>query len=68
MEWALIADGVPRDEVYSVLETPEGIKRALAKMDAIKPSLVLWTKGREPVRLLNSNDVGDVPVDVEKLR
>ena len=57
MEWALIADGVPRDEVYSVLETPEGIKRALAKMDAIKPSLVLWTKGREPVRLLNSNDV-----------
>lgn len=57
MEWALIADGVPQKDVYSVLETPEGIERALAKMDAIKPSLVLWTKGREPVRLLNNEDV-----------
>ena len=57
MEWALMADGVARDDVYPTLETPEGIKRALAKMDAIRPGLQLWSTGREPVRLLNAGDV-----------
>lgn len=57
MEWALIADGVAPEDVYATLETPEGIERALKKMDAIKPNLQLWTKGREPVRLLNSGEV-----------
>lgn len=57
MEWALMADGVAREDVYSVLETPEGIKRALSIMDAIKPGLQLWDNGREPVRLLNAGDV-----------
>lgn len=57
MEWALMAAGVAREDVYSTLETPEGIERALAKMDAIKPGLQLWSTGREPVRLLNAGDV-----------
>ena len=57
MEWALMADGVLRDDVYSTLETPDGIKRALKKMDAIKGGLQLWQSGREPVRLLNAGDV-----------
>ncbi len=56
MEWALIADGVVQEEVYSVLETPAGIKRALAKMDAIRPGLQLWDNGLEPVRLMNSGE------------
>ena len=53
MEWALMADGVNRDDVYSTLETEDGIKRALKKMDAIKPGLKLGQAGREPIRLLN---------------
>ena len=57
MEWALIADGVAEEDVYSVLATPEGIERALAKMDDIKGGLVLWEDGLEPVRLLNSGEV-----------
>ncbi len=57
MEWALMADGVSRDEVYSTLETPEGIERALAKMDSIRPGLELWQTGREPIRLINNGDV-----------
>lgn len=57
MEWALMADGVGREDVYATLETPEGIERALKKMDAIKPGLLLWSTGREPVRLLNAGDV-----------
>ena len=57
MEWALIADGVAPGDVYKVLETPAGIEQALKKMDAIKPGLRLWSKGREPVRLLNNDEV-----------
>ena len=56
MEWALMADGVNREDVYPMLETPEGIKRALAKMDAIRPGLKLWQTGREPIRLLNGGE------------
>lgn len=57
LEWALMADGVARDAVYSTLETPEGVARALKKMDAIKAGLRIWKTGREPVRLLNDGDV-----------
>ena len=57
MEWALMADGVERDKVYATLETPEGVERALAKMDSIKAGLQLWSTGRAPVRLLNAGDV-----------
>jgi putative spermidine/putrescine transport system substrate-binding protein len=57
MEWALMADGVARDEVYSTLETPEGVERALAVMENIKPGLKVWQAGREPVRLLNEDEV-----------
>ncbi len=57
MEWALMADGVKREDVYSTLETADGIERALAKMDAIRPGLKLWQTGREPIRLINDGDV-----------
>ena len=57
MEWALIADGVAPGDVYALLETPEGVARALETMEAIKPGLQLWDNGREPVRLLNSGEV-----------
>lgn len=56
MEWALMADGVDRAEVYPTLETDAGVARALAKMDEIKPGLQIWSAGREPVRLLNGGD------------
>lgn len=56
MEWALMADGVAREEVYPTLETPQGVARALAVMERIKPGLKVWNTGREPVRLLNSGD------------
>ena len=56
MEWALMADGVARDEVYATLETSAGVKRALKKMDAIRAGLQTWQTGREPIRLLTSGD------------
>lgn len=57
MEWALMADGVPREDVYSTLETEEGVQRALKKMEDIRPGLQVWETGREPVRMLNAGDV-----------
>jgi len=56
MEWALIADGVAPQDVYKTLETEDGVKRALAVMDRIRPGLQLWANGREPVRMLNGKE------------
>ena len=57
MEWALMADGVAREDVYATLETPEGIAQALKMMDAIKPGLQIWETGLQPARLLNNGEV-----------
>lgn len=58
LEIALIADGVPLGEVYKVLETDEGINRAFAKLDQIKPHVVKWWKaGAESVQLLADGEV-----------
>ena len=57
LEWALLADGVAPDEVYSVLETDEGLERALAMLERIRPSIVWWTTGTEPIRLLRGRRV-----------
>ena len=36
LEWALLCDGVAKDELYDVLSTDEGVQRALDKLDTIK--------------------------------
>lgn len=43
LEIALVADGVPGDQIYDVLGTPEGVDRAFARLDEIKPEL-LWSE------------------------
>ena len=58
LEIALIADGVPKEDVYKVLSTPEGIDRAFAKLDQIKPSIVKWwAAGAEPPQMLAAGEV-----------
>ncbi len=57
MEWALMADGVAREDVYATLETDEGVERAFEKMDSIRAGLQTWQAGREPVRMLNAGEV-----------
>lgn len=57
MEWALLADGVPMDEVYSMLETEEGIARAFAKLDTIKDQVVWWEAGAVAPQLLSNGEV-----------
>ena len=57
IEWALIADGVPTDQVYEVLVTPEGVDRAFAVLDRIKPHVVWWEAGAQPPQLLADGEV-----------
>ena len=58
LEMALLADGVAKEEVYKILSTPEGIDRAFAKIEALKPHVALWWKsGAAPVQALGSEEV-----------
>ena len=54
---ALLADGVPSDEIYDVLGTPEGVTRALAKLDTIKAETIWWEAGAQPPQLLADGEV-----------
>ncbi|KQY12320.1 ABC transporter substrate-binding protein [Rhizobium sp. Root482] len=57
LESALMADGVPLDQIYEVLSTPEGVDRAFAKLDTIKSELQFWEAGSQPVEWLVANNV-----------
>ncbi len=52
LELALMADGVAPAEVYKVLATDDGARRAFRKLDSIKPSIVWWEVGSQPAKLL----------------
>ncbi len=57
MEFALMADGVPPEDVYALLDTPEGVERAFRKLDAIKEHIVWWEAGAQPPQLLADGEV-----------
>ena len=57
LEMALMADGVPAAEVYSVLETPEGVDRAFSVLDKIKKDTIWWEAGAQPPQLLADGEV-----------
>ncbi|MHA3914459.1 extracellular solute-binding protein [Halovulum sp. GXIMD14793] len=57
MEWALYCDGVAKEDIYKVLDTDEGVERALAKLGTIKDSVVWWTAGAETPQLLADGEV-----------
>ncbi|MBO9422151.1 extracellular solute-binding protein [Labrenzia sp. R4_1] len=57
MEWALLCDGVAKEDVYDVLETEEGQDRAFAKLDSIKDNVVWWSAGAETPQLLADSEV-----------
>lgn len=57
LEFALMADGVPLDQIYGMLATDAGVDRAFAKLDSIKSDLVFWEAGAQPPQLLGSGEV-----------
>ena len=58
LEMALMADGVPLDRVYAVLDTPEGLERAFAKLDTVRDEVVWWEAGAQPPQMLADREVG----------
>ena len=57
LEFALLADGVPNEQVYEVLSTQEGLDRAFRKLDTIKDQVVWWEAGAQPPQLLADGEV-----------
>ncbi|WP_240009553.1 extracellular solute-binding protein [Marinomonas algicola] len=57
MEWALMCDGVKKEDIYSVLETTEGQERALAKLNTIKDDVIWWSAGADTPQLLADGEV-----------
>jgi len=57
MEWALICDGVAKEDVYDTLETEEGVAKAFAKLDTIKDDVIWWSAAAEPVQLLADGEI-----------
>lgn len=58
LEAALMADGVPHEDVYKVLDTKEGQDRAFNKIRELKPHVALWwTGGSQPVQAIGSGEV-----------
>ncbi|MBE1293937.1 MAG: extracellular solute-binding protein [Rhodobacteraceae bacterium] len=57
MEWALLCDGVAKEDVYDVLATPEGQDQALAKLDTIKDDVIWWSAGADTPQLLADGEV-----------
>ena len=57
LEFALIADGVPVDEVYAVLASEGGVDRAFRKLDTIKDEVVWWEAGAQPPQMLADGEV-----------
>lgn len=57
LEAALMADGVPAARIYEVLGTPEGVDRAFAKLDELKPDIQWWEAGAQPAEWLATGSV-----------
>jgi putative spermidine/putrescine transport system substrate-binding protein len=57
LEFALLADGVAKEDVYKVLRTPDGVERAFKKLDQLKPNIVWWESGAQPLALLATGEV-----------
>lgn len=53
LEWALLADGVAKEDVYKVLATDEGQERAFAKLATIKDDIVWYDSWSQAPQLLN---------------
>jgi putative spermidine/putrescine transport system substrate-binding protein len=57
LEFALLADGVSKADLYKVLGTPAGVDRAFKKLDELKPNIVWWESGAQPLALMASGEV-----------
>ncbi|MDQ0474597.1 ABC transporter substrate-binding protein [Labrys wisconsinensis] len=58
VEMALLADGVAPKDLYTVLGTEDGMKRAIAKIGALKPHIAIWwSSGAQHGQLMKDGEV-----------
>lgn len=58
LEGALMADGVDPADVYTVLDSEDGIERAIDKIRELKPHIdVFWTSGAQHAQLMKDGEV-----------
>ncbi len=57
LEYALMGDGVPPEDVYAELTAEGGIERAFAKLDEIRDSIRWWEDGATPQQWLTDGEV-----------
>jgi putative spermidine/putrescine transport system substrate-binding protein len=57
LEIALMADGVPVDQLYPLLATEKGVDRAFAKLDTIKQHVNWWETNSQSQQLLVDGEV-----------
>ena len=53
LEWALLADGVPKEKLYQTLATEQGQQRAFSKLDSIKKHIIWFNHWSQAPELLN---------------
>ena len=57
IEIALLSEGVAPSDVYNVLSTPDGLKRAIDRIKELKPNVaVWWTSGAQSAQLLKDGE------------
>ena len=52
LEWALLAEGVPPEQVYGLLSTDRGLRLAFRKLETIRDDIVWWEDPAEPAEML----------------
>lgn len=58
LEPALMADGVAPSDVYDVLDSEDGIERAIDKIRELKPNIsVFWSSGAQHAQLMKDGEV-----------
>ena len=54
LEWALITEGAPLDQVYDLLSTERGLRLAFRRLDSIKKDIIWWDTPKQASDLLQS--------------
>lgn len=58
LEIALLSEGVAPADVYPILSTPEGLARAIARLEALKPNVAIWwTSGAQSAQILKDGEI-----------
>ena len=52
LEWALLAEAVPPEQVYGLLSTDRGLQLAFRRLDRIRHDIVWWQDPAEPAAML----------------